>query len=106
MRNLFKTLPLAFAALTVAAMLAPNLGPSEARAGQADASSPVRILAFGDSLTQGFGVPPGMDFPSRLERALKTRNLAVSVINAGLSGDTSAGGLARLDWSLGDAANR
>jgi acyl-CoA thioesterase-1 len=63
----------------------------------------VRILALGDSLTQGYGVPPGMDFATRLQAALKARGLDVAVINAGVSGDTSAGGLARLDWQLGDA---
>jgi len=46
-----------------------------------------------------------MDFPDKLQGALKARNLDVTVINAGLSGDTSAGGLARIDWSLGDAKN-
>jgi acyl-CoA thioesterase I len=61
---------------------------------------PVRILALGDSLTQGYGVRTGMEFPAQLERALKAQGLNVSVINAGVSGDTSAGGLARLDWSL------
>lgn len=65
----------------------------------------MRILAFGDSLTQGYGLPPGADFPNQLERALKGRGLNVQLINAGVSGDTSAGGLARLDWSLGDAKN-
>lgn len=103
MRYLFKKLLIAF--VTMTAMLAPNWGASEARAGQADTASPVRILAFGDSLTQGFGLPPGMDFPTRLERALKGRNLSVRLVNAGVSGDTSAGGLARLDWSLSDTAN-
>jgi acyl-CoA thioesterase-1 len=63
---------------------------------------PVRILALGDSLTQGYGVRTGMEFPAQLERALKAQGLNVSVINAGVSGDTSAGGLARLDWSLND----
>jgi len=106
MRDLFKTLLIALAALAAGTTLAPNWVSSEGRAAQAETSSPVRILALGDSLTQGFGVPPGMDFPTRLERALKARNLAVTVINAGLSGDTSTGGLARLDWSLGDASNR
>jgi len=67
-----------------------------------DSSAPTRILALGDSLTQGYGVPPGMDFPNRLERALKAKGLNVSVINGGVSGDTSAGGLARLDFALGD----
>jgi acyl-CoA thioesterase I len=67
------------------------------------AEQAVRILAFGDSLTQGYGVPPGTDFPNVLERALKAKAFNVVVINAGVSGDTSAGGFARLDWSLGDA---
>jgi len=106
MRELFKTRLFAFAAVFVVTMLGGNWVLSEARAGQSQTSSPLRILALGDSLTQGFGVPPGMDFPTRLERALKARNLNVAVINAGVSGDTSAGGLARLDWSLGDNANR
>lgn len=70
------------------------------------AAAPVRILAFGDSLTQGYGLPPGDDFPARLEHALQAKGLNVSIINAGVSGDTSAGGLARLDWSLGDPAHQ
>ena len=69
------------------------------------AAPPVRILALGDSLTAGYGVPAGDAFPTVLEHALKTRGLDASVINAGVSGDTSAGGLARLDWSLNDAKN-
>ena len=71
-------------------------------ANAANAAQPVRILAFGDSLTQGYGVPPGTDFPARLERALNAKGLDVTVINAGVSGETSAGGLARVDWLLGD----
>ena len=91
MRSLFKT-------------ILPALALAVAFSGAAKAADRgVRILAFGDSLTQGFGVPPGLDFPNVLERALKARGLNVNVINAGVSGDTSAGGLARLDWSLGDA---
>ena len=91
MRSLFKT-------------ILPALALAVAFSGAASAADRgVRILAFGDSLTQGFGVPPGLDFPNVLERALKARGLNVNVINAGVSGDTSAGGLARLDWSLGDA---
>jgi acyl-CoA thioesterase-1 len=60
------------------------------------------ILAFGDSLTAGYGLGPADAFPARLEAALKARGHDVRVINAGVSGDTSAGGLARLDWSLAD----
>lgn len=67
------------------------------------AGQPVRILALGDSLTQGYGLPPGDDFPNVLQQALRGRGLDVTVINAGVSGDTSAGGRARLDWSLEDA---
>lgn len=66
------------------------------------AEDEIRILAFGDSLTQGFGLPNGADFPAQLQESLQNQGLNVTVINAGVSGDTSAGGLARLDWSLGD----
>src|SRR5689334_15176598 len=62
----------------------------------------VKILALGTSLTQGLGVPPGLDLTAVLETRLKASGLDVKFINAGVSGDTSAGGLARLDWSLAD----
>jgi acyl-CoA thioesterase-1 len=65
------------------------------------ARNPV-ILDFGDSLTAGFGLPAGQAFPAKLEAWLHQRRIEVSVINAGVSGDTTAGGLARLDWALGD----
>lgn len=60
------------------------------------------LLALGDSLTAGYGVPAGQSYPSKLETALKAKGHAVRVINAGVSGDTTAGGRARLDWVLGD----
>jgi len=66
------------------------------------ARAPVKLLVLGDSLTAGYGLPPGEAFPVKLEAALKERGHDVQVINAGVSGDTSAGGLARLDWALGD----
>ncbi len=66
------------------------------------ADGEIRILALGDSLTQGFGLPNGEEFPLQLEKSLQSQGLNVRVINAGVSGDTSAGGLARLDWSLAD----
>lgn len=69
------------------------------------AGQPLRILALGDSLTAGYGVLEGDAFPTVLEHALKAKGLDVSIINAGVSGDTSADGLARLDWSLEDAKN-
>lgn len=62
----------------------------------------LRILALGDSLTAGYGVAAADAFPLQLERALKAEGYDVAVLNAGVSGDTSAGGKARLDWALAD----
>lgn len=62
----------------------------------------IRILALGDSLTAGYGLPAGAGFAPQLEAALRQRGHDVRVIDAGVSGDTTAGGLARLDWSLAD----
>src|SRR5262249_22316497 len=71
----------------------------------APAERPVKIVALGDSLTAGLGLPANAAFPARLERALKAKGFAVEVVNAGVSGDTAAGGLARLDWSVPDDAD-
>lgn len=65
-------------------------------------AGPIKILALGTSVTQGYGLPPGTEFPAVLEAGLKKAGIDATVINAGVSGDTSAGGLARLDWSLAD----
>jgi len=62
----------------------------------------VRLLALGDSLTAGYGLPQGQGFVPRLQAALAERGRAVQVIDAGVSGDTTAGGLARLDWALAE----
>jgi len=64
-------------------------------------AKPISIVAFGDSLTAGYGLPAGDAFPVKLEQALKAKGYDVSIINAGVSGDTSTGGLQRLDWSVG-----
>jgi acyl-CoA thioesterase-1 len=61
-----------------------------------------RIVGFGDSLMAGFNLGPGEGFTDRLQAALRAKGLDVSVANAGVSGDTSSGGLARLDWSVPD----
>jgi acyl-CoA thioesterase I len=61
---------------------------------------PLRIVALGDSLTAGLGLPVNASFPARLESALKAKGMAVEIVNAGVSGDTASGGLARLDWSV------
>jgi acyl-CoA thioesterase I len=65
----------------------------------------LKIVAFGDSLTAGLGLPAGAAFPARLEAALKAKGHAVAIVNAGVSGDTAAGGLGRLDWSVPDDAD-
>jgi len=62
---------------------------------------PTKILFFGDSLTAGFGLPtPTLAFPNQMEIELNKTSKKVKVINSGLSGETSAGGLARIDWVL------
>jgi acyl-CoA thioesterase-1 len=62
----------------------------------------ITILAMGDSLTAGYGLPPSQAFPAVLERELVSRGWEVRVINAGVSGDTSAGGRSRMAWALAD----
>jgi acyl-CoA thioesterase I len=61
-----------------------------------------RILMLGDSITAGLGLAPDEALPARLEARLKADGYDVSVINAGVSGDTTAGGAARIDWVLSD----
>src|SRR5690606_14718247 len=68
-------------------------------------SDPIRIVAFGDSLTAEYGLPPGEAFPAQLEKALQEKGLAIEVINAGVSGDTTAAGLQRFDWAFPDDAD-
>lgn len=62
----------------------------------------VRILVLGDSLSAGYGLSTAEAFPAQLERALRAAGESVTVSNAGVSGDTTAGGLARLDWALAE----
>ncbi|HEX7200063.1 MAG TPA: arylesterase [Dongiaceae bacterium] len=65
-------------------------------------AAPVKILALGDSLTAGFGLPPGQGFVPQLQKALKDSGIDAEVQDGGVSGDTTAGGLARLDWALAE----
>lgn len=66
------------------------------------ADQPVKLLAFGDSLTAGYGLSEADGFTAQLAAALNKMGRQVQVINGGVSGDTTAGGLARLDWALAD----
>src|SRR5690606_19624589 len=79
--------------LAIALILAP------ASAAMADS---YRIVGFGDSLMAGYQLSPGESFPEKLEAAMKAKGHDVVIANAGVSGDTSSGGLARLDWSVPD----
>lgn len=65
-------------------------------------ASPARVLMLGDSLTAGFGLPITESLPSQLEAVLKGQGLDVVILNGGVSGDTTAGGLARVEWALAD----
>lgn len=71
----------------------------------AQQARPVSIVALGDSLTAGYGLGPAEAFPVRLQAALRAKGHAVTVENAGVSGDTSSGGLERLDWAVGDGVD-
>lgn len=86
------TAPIVFAALALS-------GAS------ASAETPLEIVVLGDSLVAGYELAPGEDYPSKLEAALKEAGYDVAITNAGVSGDTTSGGLARLDWSVPDSAN-
>jgi acyl-CoA thioesterase I len=84
----------AFAAL-ITLLLSPALAvrPTEAA---------TRILAFGDSLTSGYGLAPDQSFPVQLAARLKADGYDIIVDNGGVTGDTTADGLARVDWTMGD----
>lgn len=79
--------------------LAPGI--AGAQAGQ----RAITLVALGDSLTAGYGLALDAAFPARLQRALADRGYKVTVVNAGVSGDTTQSGLARLDWAVGDAVD-
>jgi acyl-CoA thioesterase I len=84
----------AIAAVCSAALLPGIPGPD------ARAEPPVKIVALGDSLTAGLGLPEKDSFVARLQSALTAKGIAAEIANAGVSGDTASDGLARLDWSV------
>jgi acyl-CoA thioesterase-1 len=91
--------------ILVALVIVVMLLVTHGGAAQAAPDRPLRIVALGDSLTAGYGLPQSAAFPVVLERALKARGHNVEIVNAGVSGDTAAGGLDRLDWSVPDGAD-
>lgn len=87
--------------LLIAGWLAIALSVVAALPGAAGAATR-QLVALGDSLTQGYGLPPGDGFVPQLQAWLDAQGADTHVINAGVSGDTTAGGLSRLDWTLAD----
>ncbi|MDB5652563.1 MAG: arylesterase [Tardiphaga sp.] len=88
-----------FVCLLAAGLMAfAALAPAAAQ----DAAKPVKLVVLGDSLSAGYGLSAQAAFPVRLQLALKDKGIAVEIINAGVSGDTTSGGLGRLDWSVPD----
>jgi acyl-CoA thioesterase-1 len=71
----------------------------------AEAAKPLRIVAFGDSLTSGYGLRSSQSFPVQLQKALRKRGHNVVVTNAGVAGDTTANGLERLGWAVPDGTD-
>jgi acyl-CoA thioesterase-1 len=88
----FKRIGRAFIATLVVLLASIAAAPAE----------PFRIVGFGDSLMAGFGLGPGEAFPEKLGAALRKNGHDVVIANAGVSGDTTSGGLSRLDWSIPD----
>jgi acyl-CoA thioesterase I len=87
--------------VTLMALVPPFSGPTLAQ----DRARPVSIVALGDSLTAGYGLPAPAAFPNVLEQALRAKGRNVSIQNAGVSGDTASGGRDRLDWSVPDGTD-
>lgn len=75
-------------------------GPALAQTSAAAPARPIQIVALGDSLTAGLGLPADQSFPARLQKALEFKGIKVDILNAGVSGDTTSGGRDRLDWSV------
>jgi acyl-CoA thioesterase-1 len=84
--------------LSVVLMTAANSALAQAPA--AAAVKPIKVVVLGDSLSAGLGLAAADAFPQKLQNALKAKGIAVDMINAGVSGDTSSGGRDRLDWSI------
>jgi acyl-CoA thioesterase-1 len=95
-------LPALFLRSLVLGVTATVLLVTGTAAAQAPANKPIKLVVLGDSLSAGLGLPADAAFPARLQKALKAKGMEVDMVNAGVSGDTTSGGLARLDWSVAE----
>jgi acyl-CoA thioesterase-1 len=75
-------------------------GTAFAQTPAGNSAKPIKMVVLGDSLSAGLGLSASAAFPARLQKSLKSKGIAVDMINAGVSGDTSSGGRDRLDWSV------
>jgi acyl-CoA thioesterase-1 len=75
-------------------------GTALAQTSAARETKPIKMVVLGDSLSAGLGLSASSAFPARLQKSLETKGIAVDMINAGVSGDTTSGGRERLDWSV------
>jgi acyl-CoA thioesterase-1 len=89
-----------FAHMLVLGMVFLSVGTAFAQAPAPKMTKPIKMVVLGDSLSAGLGLPGSSAFPEQLQKALKTKGIAVDIVNAGVSGDTSSGGRDRLDWSV------
>jgi acyl-CoA thioesterase-1 len=71
----------------------------------AEATKPVKLVVLGDSLSAGLGLPAQEAFPTKLQKSLQAKGIAIDMTNAGVSGDTTSGGRDRLDWSVPDGTD-
>ena len=90
--------------LTLFVILWATCAVSTGRGDPANVSADKRIVILGDSITAGYGLPPANAYPALLQKRLDQAGLPFQIINAGVSGDTTAGGLRRVDWALSNGA--
>jgi acyl-CoA thioesterase I len=89
-----------FAHMLVLGMLLMAAGTAFAQTSAARETKPIKMVVLGDSLSAGLGLSASSAFPARLQKSLETKGIAVNMINAGVSGDTTSGGRDRLHWSV------
>ena len=89
-----------FVHMLVLGMALMAAGAASAQAPGAKPAKPIKMVVLGDSLSAGLGLSASAAFPARLQKTLQSKGIAVDMINAGVSGDTSSGGRDRLDWSV------
>jgi acyl-CoA thioesterase-1 len=89
-----------FVHMLVLGMALMVAGAALAQASGVTPAKPIKMVVLGDSLSAGLGLSASAAFPARLQKSLQSKGIAVDMINAGVSGDTSSGGRDRLDWSV------